>query len=106
MKINNNTTKYIFKKAMKGVLPDFVLKKKKWGFAINPYYQFRKDLKRVAQEVLNERDIKQQGILNWDYINEIINHPVSPRLRWHYYYLWQLVGFQYWYGLFIENKRT
>jgi asparagine synthase (glutamine-hydrolysing) len=104
LKIKNNRTKYIYKKAMQGVLPDFVLTKKKWGFAINPYYQFRKDLKSVASEVLNERDIKAQGILNWNYINKIINYPVSPRLRWHYYYLWQLVGFQYWYNLFITQK--
>ena len=105
LKIKNNTTKYVYKKAMKSVLPDYVLTKKKWGFAINPYYQFQKDLKQVSQEVLNERDIRKQNILNWDYINKIINHPVSPRLRWHYYYLWQLVGFQYWHDLFITQKR-
>lgn len=30
---------------MKDVLPRETLKKKKWGFAISPYHQFRKDLK-------------------------------------------------------------
>jgi len=104
LKIKHNTTKYIYKKAMKGVLPDFVLTKKKWGFAINPYHQFQKDLKQVALEVLNETRIKEQGIFNYQYIHRILHHRVSPRLRWHYYYLWQLVGFQYWYDLFIKNK--
>lgn len=104
MKIKNNVTKSIFKKSMKGILPDFVLAKKKWGFAINPYYQFKKDLKKTAIEILNEKDIKEQGIFNYRYIEKIIHHPVSPRLRWHYYYLLQLIGFQYWYNMFIENK--
>lgn len=104
LKIKQNTTKYIYKKAMAGLLPDFTLMKKKWGFAINPYYQFKKDLKTAAIEVLNEKRIKEQGIFNHAYIQKIIHHPVSPRLRWHYYYLWQLIGFQYWYEMFIEKK--
>ena len=104
LKIKGNRTKYIYKKAMQGVLPDFVIAKKKWGFAINPYYQFQKDLKQTAMDVLNEKRINEQGIFNASYIQKILHHPVSPRLRWHYYYLWQLVGFQYWHDLFIENS--
>ncbi len=104
LKIKHNTTKYIYKKAMQGVLPDFVISKKKWGFAINPYYQFKKDLRHIALDILHERKIKEQGIFNFHYIHKILHHPVSPRLRWHYYYLWQLVGFQFWYEMFIENK--
>ncbi|MBF0509575.1 MAG: asparagine synthase (glutamine-hydrolyzing) [Deltaproteobacteria bacterium] len=104
LKMKHNTLKYIYKKAMTGVLPDFVLHKKKWGFAINPYYQFQKDLKQVAIDVLNEKKLKEQGIFNYKYVEKIIHHSISPRLRWHYYYLWQLVGFQYWYDLFIDGK--
>ena len=104
LKIKGNVTKAIYKTAMQGVLPDEVIRKKKWGFAINPYYQFQKDLKTVALEVLNERRIKAQGIFQYAYLHKILHHPVSPRLRWHYYYLWQVVGFQYWYDLFIERR--
>ena len=49
---------------MKDVLPDFVINKKKWGFAINPYHQFQKDLKDVACDVLNKKRITEQGIFN------------------------------------------
>lgn len=103
-KIKGNNTKYIFRKAMNGILPEYVLEKRKWGFAINPCYQFKKDLKKTAIEVLNEDIIKKQGIFNYEYINKIINYPETPRLRWHYYYLWQLIAFQYWYDMFIKNK--
>jgi asparagine synthase (glutamine-hydrolysing) len=89
---------------MQGVLPEFVITKKKWGFGINPYYQFQKDLRSVALEVLNEKRIKDQRIFNYDYIYKILHHKISPRLRWHYHYIWQLVGFQYWYDSFIKNE--
>jgi len=104
LKIKRNHTKYIFKEAMKGVLPDFVIEKKKWGFAINPYFQFKKDLKKIALEVLTKKKIEKQGIFNFGYINKIINYPPSKRLRWHYYYLWQVIAFQHWHELFIEDK--
>ncbi len=103
-KIRRNITKYIYKKAMRGILPDWVIAKKKWGFAINPYYQFQKDLKQAALDVLTEKRITEQGIFNYAYIHKILHHPISPRLRWHYMYLWQLVGFQLWYELFIEQR--
>ncbi|PIE31262.1 asparagine synthase (glutamine-hydrolyzing) [candidate division KSB3 bacterium] len=104
LKIQRNITKYIYKEAMRGVLPDYTRTKKKWGFAINPYYQFKKDLKSVALEMLNEKRIREQGIFNYRYIHKILHHEISPRLRWHYYYIWQLVGFQHWYDLFIQNS--
>jgi asparagine synthase (glutamine-hydrolysing) len=104
LKIRGLNTKYIFRKAMSGILPDYVLRKKKWGFAINPYHQFLKDLEKTAQDMLSEKRIREQGIFNYRYIQTIIDHPVSPRLRWHYYYLWYLVGFQYWHDMFIKNN--
>ena len=103
LKIRGNETKYIFRKAMQGLLPEPTLRKKKWGFSFNPYYQFQKDLRPVAERILTQRRVEQQGLFNYNYIRKILDHPAHPSLRWHYFFLWNLVGFQIWYSMFIEG---
>lgn len=104
LKMKHNKTKYLFRAAMKGKLPDKILQKKKWGFTVNPYMQFRKDLKNVAEKVLTKNFIAEQGIFNYDYLNRIINHTPNPRLRWHYNYLWVVLGFAVLEKMFIRSN--
>ncbi|MEW6717729.1 MAG: asparagine synthase (glutamine-hydrolyzing) [Chloroflexota bacterium] len=98
-----NRTKYLFRKAMCGILPESTLLKKKWGFSFNPYFQFQKDLKDVAQRILTPERVEGLGLFNYSYVHKILNHPPHPRLRWHYFYLWNLVGFHIWHELFIRG---
>lgn len=104
LKIKNNQTKYLFRKAMENHLPPKIITKKKWGFTVNPYLQFKKDLKNVAQKILTKEFIEEQGIFNYQYINQIINHKPHPKLRWHYNYLWVIMGVAIWQKMFIETN--
>ncbi len=103
LKIKGNQTKYIFKQAMTPHLPAATLAKKKWGFAINPYHQFKKDLKYTAERILTPRRVGERGLFNYAYIKQILDYPPHPRLRWHYMLLWMLVGFEIWHKMFIEG---
>ncbi|HUH65745.1 MAG TPA: asparagine synthase (glutamine-hydrolyzing) [Syntrophales bacterium] len=102
-KMKGNRLKYLFRKAMAGVLPEYTLKKRKWGFSFNPYYQFQKDLKAVAGGVLTKERVEARGILNYDYLKKIMDHPPHPRLRWHYFFLWLALGMEIWFRMFIEG---
>jgi len=104
MKMKNGQTKYLFRKAMEGKLPAKILNKKKWGFTVNPYLQFKKDLKSVAENILTKEYIEQHGIFNYNYIQQILNHKPNPRLRWHYNYLWIVLGFAIWEKMFISTN--
>jgi asparagine synthase (glutamine-hydrolysing) len=106
MKIRGLTTKYIFRKAMKEIVPPFVFEKRKWGFAFNPYRQFKRDLKATAQRVLTEDRIIRQGLFNYGFIKSIIDYPPHRTMQWHYLFLWNMVGFQLWYDLFVERNTT
>jgi asparagine synthase (glutamine-hydrolysing) len=103
MKIKNNTTKYLFRKAMEDKLPQKIISKKKWGFTVNPYLQFKKDLKDVAERVLTPEFVARQGIFKYDYIKKILNYPAHPKLRWHYNYIWIVLGMAIWEKMFIEG---
>jgi len=104
LKMKNNQTKYLFRKAMQGYLPDPILHKKKWGFTVNPYLQFQKDLKRTAEKILTPSFIEKQGIFNYAFIEKILHTPPSPKLRWHYNYLWIVMGLAIWEDMFIRNR--
>ena len=103
LKMKNGKTKYLFRQAMTPFLPPEILQKKKWGFAVNPYKQFNKDLKIVAQKVLTNEFTRQQGIFNYEYIQRILNYPPDPRLRWHYNFLWVVLGLAVWERMFIKT---
>jgi asparagine synthase (glutamine-hydrolysing) len=103
LKIRRNETKYIFRKAMSGLLPEHVLRKKKWGFSFNPYYQFQKDLKAVAERVLTAQRVAQRGWFNYAYLRRILDHPPHPRLRWHYFFLWLALGLEIWAQMFLDG---
>ncbi len=107
LKIKNNTTKYLFKKLLQRVLPEKILMKKKQGFGFDAKLQFEKDIRAIAVQILTEEKIKKQGIFNYQYLHAIINTPPSKNLEWHYYYLWNIIGFQIWYKqFFIDDPRT
>jgi asparagine synthase (glutamine-hydrolysing) len=103
LKIKYNQTKYIFRKAMESRLPTAIVKKKKWGFTVNPYLQFKKDLKTEAEKKLTKDFIERQGIFNYTYLRQILDHKPTPKMRWHYNYLWLVLGFAYWQELFTDE---
>ena len=104
MKIKHNTTKYLFRKAMEDKLPPKIISKKKWGFTVNPYLQFKKDLKDVAERILTPEFIEKQGIFNYKYIKRILDYPAHSKLRWHYNYIWVVLGTAMWEKMFIEGN--
>ena len=88
---------------MRPYLPEKIISKKKWGFTVNPYDQFRKDLKTVAERILTKEYIDQQGIFNYSYIKKILDYPAHPRMRWHYNYLWIVLGLAIWEKMYISS---
>lgn len=103
LKVRNGEKKYIFKRAMEGILPPQALRKPKWGFTFNSYEQFNKDLKPTAQAILTPEQVERQGIFNYDYLRIIIEHPPSPSMFWHYFFLWNAIGITIWLKMFMEG---
>jgi asparagine synthase (glutamine-hydrolysing) len=106
LKYRNGEGKYIFRKAMEGILPEHTLRKPKWGFTFSSYHQFQKDLKRTAERVLTRQRVEEQGLFNYDYLQRIIHHAPDKRMFWHYFFLWNVVGVTIWQQMFIQNDAS
>lgn len=97
--------KYILKKALRRVLPEFVFGRPKKGFAFNPVRQFTRDLKPMAEAILTRRRVEEMGIFNYDYIRRLLDHPPAEALHWHYWQLWTMVGVVLWHESFVKDGR-
>lgn len=79
LKIKHNEKKYILKKALKGILPDEILYRKKKGFDIPMEHYFKSELKSFVHDLLTSQDFIKRKIFNQDKINKLIEQHMSGR---------------------------
>lgn len=102
MKLRGDTTKFLLKEAMKGILPDEILYRQKMGFPVPVGSWFRNEFKHIVDEyVLNERSLSR-GIFNADFVREIVaKHNAGEN---HDERIWHLVNFEIWQRQFIDGE--
>jgi len=102
MKLRGDTTKFLLKESMKGILPDEILFRPKMGFPVPVGNWFRHEFKHVVEEyVLSERSLAR-GIFKADFVREIVaKHNLGEN---HDERIWQLVNFEIWQRRFIDGE--
>ena len=63
-RLRDGTTKYLFKQAMRGILPDCIIDRQKHGFAVPLAHWFRGELAGFARDVLLSDTCRQRGIFD------------------------------------------
>lgn len=75
LKLKGRQKKYILKQALKGLVPDRILHRKKEGFSMPAAKWLREDLKEMGNDLLSKENVKKTGILNPDFIRQVwCNH--------------------------------
>jgi len=102
MKLRGWTTKYVLRRAMRGVLPPRILTRKKMGFPTPVGSWFRGAFRRVIDEyVLSERAL-ERGVFNQPYVRELVaRHAAGEN---HTERLWMLVNFEIWQRRFFDGE--
>jgi asparagine synthase (glutamine-hydrolysing) len=96
--------KGLLKDALAGLLPDRVLRKRKWGFTFDPVEQYRKDLRPLALEMLSPDRLRRSGVFNPAFVQAVLAAKPHQRLRWHYFMLWQMIGVEMWQEVFAAPQ--
>ena len=103
LKLRGGTTKYILRKAMKGVLPEQILSRPKMGFPVPIASWFRGAYRSVIDEyVLSDRAM-ERGTFNPDFIRELVNRHQNGGEN-HEERLWALVNFEIWQRQFLDGE--
>jgi asparagine synthase (glutamine-hydrolysing) len=99
------TTKYIFRKAMQGVLPREVLRQPKAGFAAPTDYWLAHDLREMTDDLLSRERTHNRGLFRPDVVRKMVREHRSGRRDWSMQ-VWQLLTLELWMQNFLDRPRT
>ncbi len=102
-KLKGFKLKSLFRKAVKDLLPQKIINKKKQGFMLPLADWISEDLKPYICEVLSEENIKKRGFFNPQYIQRMLElHFNKKELLTHQ--IWSLFILELWCQNNIDNK--
>jgi asparagine synthase (glutamine-hydrolysing) len=99
-RLRDGTTKYLFKQALRGVLPDSIIDRPKHGFAVPLAHWFRGELAGFARDVLLSDTCRQRGIFEPRYVSRLLQ--LNERGRNLDLQLWTLLSFELWCRRFLD----
>jgi asparagine synthase (glutamine-hydrolysing) len=103
-KIRGRSTKRIFKKAVKDLLPPEVLRKPKHGFAVPTDPWFRGSLKSFVFDTLMDERTRSRGYFNNTYIEHLYRLHSGGKAV-HDTALWLLLNFELWHRTYLDSPQ-
>jgi asparagine synthase (glutamine-hydrolysing) len=99
-RLRGSTTKYLFKQAMRGVLPEIVVDRPKLGFTLPFARWFRGDWSEFVQDLLLSPACRRRGLFRPDYIAMLLRlHSGGRDLS---VQLWALASIELWCRMFLD----
>lgn len=101
-KIHNGRRKHVLKEAVRTLLPEGILDRKKQGFGVPLGVWFRGGLKDVFSDVLRSPRTRQRGYFDPSFVDRLVEEHLSAR-RDHTLRLWQLMVFELWHRQYVDQ---
>jgi len=107
LKLKGMEKRYIFKQAMKGILPDQVLYKKKHGFGVPLGEWFLHDsrLKSLVQDVLSDSRTRQRGYFRREFLDNLVRLHQQEAAGFYGEIIWYLVALELWHREHMKSVR-
>ncbi len=99
-KLKKLTTKYIFRAALEGLLPDKVVYRGKQGYSLPVKHLLRGDLHDYMVELLHDSDLIREN-MDRQYIETLIDEHCSMKQN-HNHILWALINVAIWHNRFFH----
>ncbi|HKP88300.1 MAG TPA: asparagine synthase (glutamine-hydrolyzing) [Blastocatellia bacterium] len=103
MKYGHGETKRILKRALRGVIPDHVIRRKKQGFGapINEWMLDR--LGGYVERTLMNSPLRRRELFDYDFIARLLKEHQRGRVNYSFP-LWSLLNLSLWYEQWIEGR--
>jgi asparagine synthase (glutamine-hydrolysing) len=95
------TTKHIFRRAMRDVLPAEVLRQPKAGFAAPVDYWLANDLREMVDDLLSETNIRKRGLFRPEAVRRFVDEHRSGAEDWSMQ-IWQFLTLEHWMRIFLD----
>jgi asparagine synthase (glutamine-hydrolysing) len=96
------TTKYIFRRAMRDILPREVLQQPKAGFAAPVDYWLAHDLKEMVNDLLSPAQLHQRGLFKPAAVQRFVDEHRNGRQDWSMQ-IWQFLTLELWMRTFLDG---
>jgi asparagine synthase (glutamine-hydrolysing) len=103
LKLRGFTQKYLLRRAMRGLLPEAVLRRPKMGFGVPIDHWFRHELREMAYDVLLDARARQRGYFRPETVRRYLDEHVEGRAH-HHPRLWSLLMLEQWHRVFIDAR--
>ena len=102
MKLRGLTTKYILRRAMKGLLPQEIISRSKMGFPVPVGSWFRGQFRHLIDEyVLGERATSRR-LFDETFVRQLVARHMNGEN--HSERLWALLNFEMWLRQFVDGE--
>lgn len=101
-KIKNDVPKYLFKKAVEGIIPNEIIYRKKMGFNAPMAQWLRGDFGKKVQSQILESPLINSGRFNLNYINKMFDAHFTNKAD-NSLYIWTLFNLTAWHKYWILN---
>jgi asparagine synthase (glutamine-hydrolysing) len=102
MKLRGLQSKFLLKRALRGILPAAILKRPKKGFGIPIAHWFRGPLKEQMLSVLSPERIAREGFFDPSVVRQLIDDHLDGR-RDNRKQLWTLFAFELWHEGYLKG---
>lgn len=102
LKLKNLETKYIFRKAVRGLVPDEILDRPKQGFGVPIGEWINRQLRERIHSDLSDARALQRGYFEKSYIQTLLDEHRRNR-RDHSHALWLLWMLELWHRQFMDD---
>jgi asparagine synthase (glutamine-hydrolysing) len=106
LKLKGSEKRYIFKQAMKGILPEKILNKKKHGFGVPLALWFLKNdsLNTLMQDVLHDSRTRQRGYFQPQFYDRLSDLHQHEHAAYYGEIVWYLVALELWHRQHLEKS--
>ena len=95
LKLKDGKTKWILREILNKYVPKNLIERPKMGFAVPIHSWLRGPLREWAEDLLNEKNLRQYGYFNSDLIRKKWKEHLSGKKNWQNH-LWNVLMFQSW----------
>jgi asparagine synthase (glutamine-hydrolysing) len=105
LKIHGYAQKYLLRKAMDGVLPKEVLRRRKAAFGLPIRAWLRNELRDILTDMLSEDRVRRRGLFDATAVTQMIRDNETGE-RDYTLQLWGLLTLELWHQAFVDQRRT
>ena len=102
-KLRDGRTKAVFKDALRGLVPESVLKRSKWGFNPPTSRWMRTLLRPLVEQTLTRERVEAAGVFRYDVVQRLIREHIHEE-KYEMHALWTVLIFHLWHAQYIDGS--